>query len=98
MTTLTSDRLTLRQTADALTLDRLRLFRLGHYLKLAPSDPCIPVDVMVRARAEENEERRYRVILDWILGRVETERSATGSAISEAAGTTNCDPVVGTIG
>ena len=61
------DQFNLRQAADALDLDRLRLIRLGHHLHLAPGDPCIPTFVIQHARTEEGEEQRYRLILSWLL-------------------------------
>ncbi len=75
-TMMTYERLNLRQTADVLALDRLRLFRLGRHLRLTPGDPCIPLSVIARARAEDDEEGRYRVVLDWLLGHSEVNGSA----------------------
>jgi hypothetical protein len=70
----TDDRLNLRQAADILALDRLRLFRLGHHLRLTPGDPCIPASVIARACAEDDEETRYRLVLEWLLGQAEATR------------------------
>jgi hypothetical protein len=63
----THDRLSLRDAADALELERVRLFRLGHYLHLAPGDPCLSPEVILRAYAEPEAEQRYHVVLDWLL-------------------------------
>ena len=57
----------LRDTAEALQLDQTRLYRLGRQLRLAPGDPCIPLPVIVQARAELDDELRYRSILQWLL-------------------------------
>jgi hypothetical protein len=65
---ITRDALNLGDTADALRLDRLRLQRLGRYLHITPSDRCIPFSVVIEARDEEDPEKRYRAVLDWLLG------------------------------
>jgi hypothetical protein len=64
---LTQDRLSLRDTADALELGSVRLLRLGRYLHIVPGDKCIPVDVVIRAKAEADGEQRYRMVLGWLL-------------------------------
>lgn len=64
---MTQDLISLRDTADLLELDPLRLLRLAHYLHLAPRDQCLPSDVVDRARAEADGETRYRIVLDWLL-------------------------------
>lgn len=69
----THERVSLRDAADALDIERERLFRLGRYLRLAPGDRCIPRDVIVRARTETDKEKRYRVVLEWVLGDVRGE-------------------------
>ena len=64
---LTQDRLSLRDTADALELESARLLRLGRYLHMTPGDKCIPDDVISRAKAEADGEQRYRMVLGWLL-------------------------------
>jgi hypothetical protein len=64
------DALNLGDTADALHLDRQRLQRLGHYLRISSGDRCIPLSVVIEAQAQEDEEKRYRVVLDWLLENV----------------------------
>jgi hypothetical protein len=61
------DHLNLRQAAEVLQLEPMRLYRLGRHLHLAPGDPCLPSAVIDRARVEADEEARYRLILDWLL-------------------------------
>ncbi|HLJ69455.1 MAG TPA: hypothetical protein VKX16_19040 [Chloroflexota bacterium] len=64
---MTQDHFSLSQAAEILALERLRLIRLGHHLRLAPGDPCIPRAVIDRARHEPEAETRYRHVLEWLL-------------------------------
>jgi hypothetical protein len=75
----TDGRRSLRDAADALGLDSLRLFRLGRYLHLAPGDKCLPAEVVDRASTEADGERRYRVVLDWLLASLQGPDSGTRS-------------------
>lgn len=61
--------LSLRDTADLLELDHVRLVRLGRWFHLAPGDPCIPKDIVLDARAAEPESR-YRRVLSWLQDNV----------------------------
>lgn len=61
------DRVSLRDAADALELDPLRLVRLAHYLHLAPRDECLPADLISQASSEMDRERRYGIVLEWLL-------------------------------
>jgi hypothetical protein len=59
--------LSLRDVADLLELDRIRLFRLGRILYLTPGDQCIPPSVIAKAKLETESERRYAVVRTWLL-------------------------------
>lgn len=72
---MTNDRVSLRDAADLLNLDRSRLLRLGRSLRLAPQDACLPREVIHRARTEVDDERRYRVVMDRLLEGIRTERT-----------------------
>jgi hypothetical protein len=61
------DRVSLRDAADILELEHVRLVRLAHYLHLAPRDEYIPSEVVMRASGEEDGERRYAMVLEWLL-------------------------------
>lgn len=66
--------LSLRQVAEALALEPVRLYRLGHHLGLAPRDPCVPRAVVIEAQAKADKELRYRVILGWLLAHLRESR------------------------
>jgi hypothetical protein len=72
---MTRELLSLRETADELEIETLRLYRLGRYLRIAPGDPCLPSGVISRAKAETAGERRYRIVLDWLLGNLPSSRA-----------------------
>jgi hypothetical protein len=74
-TRVTHDYVSVRDAADALELDRLRLFRLARYMGRAPGDRCIPCDVISRAIAKEDAEERYQLLLAWFLKRLQGDRS-----------------------
>lgn len=63
----------LREAADELGLESVRLLRLGRYLRLAPGDRCIPLDVIVRVEAEADGEKRYRMVLKWLLDHLQSD-------------------------
>jgi hypothetical protein len=75
------DLVSLRQVAELLDLKPIRLYRLGRHFRLAPGDPCIPRSVIARGQAEPDQERRYRLILDWVRtqGREPGPPSPSGS-------------------
>jgi hypothetical protein len=63
----------LRDAAAALDLPAVRLLRLGRYLGLPPGEPCLPVDVVERAGAADDDDARYQIVLDWLINRPRTE-------------------------
>jgi hypothetical protein len=69
------DQINLRTTADLLDLDQRRLFGLGRYLHLTPGDDCIPYEIIGRAQQEEDREKRYRIVLEWLLAQIQSDRS-----------------------
>jgi hypothetical protein len=71
------DRINLRTTADLLDLDQQRLFGLGRYLHLTPGDDCIPFDVVNRAQQEDDCEKRYRMVLEWLLAQIQSDRTSS---------------------
>ena len=78
------DRINLRTTADLLDLDQHRLFGLGRYLHLTPGDDCIPYDVVNRAQQEDDCEKRYRMVLEWLLAQIQSDRSSSFEQTSNA--------------
>jgi hypothetical protein len=80
----TRDRISLRATADLLDLDPLRLFRLGRYLHLAPGDDCLPYDVVLLAQHEEDGEKRYRMVLESLLGKIRSDMSSSNGHPTQA--------------
>jgi hypothetical protein len=62
----------LRDAAAALDLPTVRLLRLGRCLGIPPGEPCLPVDVVDRAGAAD-DDARYQIILDWLINRSPTE-------------------------
>jgi hypothetical protein len=70
------DCLSLAATADALNLERLRMQRLGRYLRIDPGRRCVPLEVITEARQNEDSERRYRFVLDWLLQSMRTGATA----------------------
>jgi hypothetical protein len=79
---MTQEWLSMRETADALWLDPLRLSRLGRHLHLAPGDACIPRTVIALAMSEPSEEERYRAVLDWLLTDLSDKRASGAVTVS----------------
>ena len=69
------DQTNLRTTAELLDLDQRRLFGLGRYLHLTPGDDCIPYDVVRRVQQEQDREKRYRMVLEWLLAQIQNDRT-----------------------
>lgn len=69
------DRVNLRTTAELLELDQRRLFALGRYLHLTPADDCIPYDVVSIVQQEEDREKRYRMVLEWLLAQIQSDEA-----------------------
>jgi hypothetical protein len=63
----TENLLSLSAVAERLELPRIRLFRLGRCFHYAPTDPCLPQDIVARADTEADGEARYRMLLDCLL-------------------------------
>jgi hypothetical protein len=75
----TDDLLSLQSAARVLDLPRLRLFRLGHYLRYASSDPCLRRDVVDLARSEPDAEVRYRLVLHSLLADLQRREAPVSS-------------------
>lgn len=71
------DRTNLRTTAELLDLDQRRLFGLGRYLHLTPGDDCIPCDFVRLVQQEPDREKRYRMVLEWLLAQIQHDGTAT---------------------
>lgn len=70
----------INDAADMLDLDRMRVQRLGRYLHLTPADRCIPDTVIECARSQANQDERYHILLDWLLGAAQSSSESTQSA------------------
>jgi hypothetical protein len=79
----TRDYISLRDTADVLELDPLRLFRLGRYFHLAPGDACLPYDVIILAQDENNGEKRYRMVLERLLEQIQHDTASSDEQCAE---------------
>jgi hypothetical protein len=61
------DLVSLHQAAAMLDLPTVRVYRLGHYLRYAPTDPCLPRDLLAHAARVPDNDLRYRILLDGLL-------------------------------
>jgi hypothetical protein len=63
---------TLQQAAAALDIEPWRMSRLGRYLRIDVDDKCIPHAKIESAGKEDSADKRYMVVVNWLLGELRT--------------------------